>query len=179
MRPGLFIDVPKTEHTYDNGYLLRYIIKTEKRSGVFCFGHQLGVGTSANGLNSSHHKTYKAGQYIKFIDTIFRNEVAQITKEDPESKVWKLTSLSHEDAVAKFGKENVRHVDAYNRSGEKTGRKHVHVLSKLGEEAVAEARTPASVRMQRALDQIRKKREASEQRAKELLQPKPQKDDKK
>lgn len=55
-------------------------------------------------------------------------------KQDPESKVWKLTSLSHADAVAKHGKENVRHVDAVNRSGDKTGRKHVEVLSKLGEE---------------------------------------------
>ena len=55
-------------------------------------------------------------------------------KQDPESKVWKLTSLSHADAVAKHGKENVRHVDAVNRSGDKTGRKHVEVLSKLGED---------------------------------------------
>jgi hypothetical protein len=55
-------------------------------------------------------------------------------KQDPESKVWKLTSMSHADAVAKHGKENVRHVDAVNRSGDKTGRKHVEVLSKLGEE---------------------------------------------
>ena len=55
-------------------------------------------------------------------------------KQDPESKVWKLTSLSHADAIAKHGKENVRHVDAVNRSGDKTGRKHVEVLSKLGEE---------------------------------------------
>jgi hypothetical protein len=55
-------------------------------------------------------------------------------KQDPESKVWKLTSMSHADAVAKHGKENVRHVDAVNRSGDKTGKKHVEVLSKLGEE---------------------------------------------
>ena len=55
-------------------------------------------------------------------------------KKDPESKVWKLTSMSHEDAVAKHGKENVRHMDAINRSGVKTGKKHVEVLSKLGED---------------------------------------------
>jgi hypothetical protein len=55
-------------------------------------------------------------------------------KQDPESKVWKLTSMSHAEAIAKHGKENVRHVDAINRSGDKTGKKHVEVLSKLGEE---------------------------------------------
>ena len=55
-------------------------------------------------------------------------------KQDPESKVWKLTSMNHADAVAKHGKENVRHADAVNRSGDKTGKKHVEVLSKLGED---------------------------------------------
>jgi hypothetical protein len=55
-------------------------------------------------------------------------------KQNPESKVWKLTSMSHADAVAKHGKENVRHADAVNRSGDKTGKKHVEVLSKLGED---------------------------------------------
>ena len=71
-------------------------------------------------------------------------------KQDPESKVWKLTSLSHADAVAKHGKENVRHVDAVNRSGDKTGRKHVEVLSKLGEETeqIGELRTSTLLRYQ-------------------------------
>jgi len=55
-------------------------------------------------------------------------------KQNPKSKVWKLTSMSHADAVAKHGKENVRHSDAVNRSGDKTGKKHVEVLSKLGED---------------------------------------------
>lgn len=88
-------------------------------------------------LHMAKHDHFKAqGDRLKTMKEEVVKEASYINgvKQDPESKVWKLTSLSHADAVAKHGKENVRHVDAVNRSGDKTGRKHVEVLSKLGEE---------------------------------------------
>ena len=54
--------------------------------------------------------------------------------EDPESLRWKQTSMSYEQAVAKFGKNNVKQ-DGKNRLGQKI----VMVLVPLGEQGVAEA----------------------------------------
>ena len=57
--------------------------------------------------------------------------------EDPKSLRWKQTSMSYEQAVAKFGKNNVKQ-DGKNRLGQKI----VMVLVPLGEQGVAEGYTP-------------------------------------
>ena len=38
----------EAEKTDYDGYFLRHVIKAEKRSGVFSFGHQLGISTAAD-----------------------------------------------------------------------------------------------------------------------------------
>ena len=63
--------------------------------------------------------------------------------EDPESLRWKQTSMSYEQAVAKFGKNNVKQ-DGKNRLGQKI----VMVLVPLGEQA----ETDYSKRRQRERD---------------------------
>jgi hypothetical protein len=63
--------------------------------------------------------------------------------EDPESLRWKQTSMSYEQAVAKFGKNNVKQ-DGKNRLGQKI----VMVLVPLGEQA----ETDYSKRRQREKD---------------------------
>jgi hypothetical protein len=106
--------------------------KEVKKDAIHTAGKRMfGLGRAASRL--AKEETVTEASYINGV------------KQDPASKVWKLTSMSHADAVAKHGKENVRHVDAINRSGDKTGKKHVEILSKLGEQVEPPVKKPEDV----------------------------------
>ena len=89
-----------------------------------------------NGSMRANVMTAK-GMYNPELSRVFKAEqgVAEASYinghvEDPESLRWKQTSMSYEQAVAKFGKNNVKQ-DGKNRLGQKI----VMVLVPLGEQA--------------------------------------------
>ena len=53
-------------------------------------------------------------------------------KETSNEPKWKMTGLSHGDAIKKHGEDRVKKVQSRNRSGDLTGGHHVEVLMKEG-----------------------------------------------